>query len=451
MTWRIAKSLLKLREQINTAFPDRLRISDGGIGDAAHASRNSDHNPWVRDSKGQPIVTAIDITHDPDFNGIDCHRLAEALSKSADPRIKYLIWDRKITTRMSGGGFGWKKYNGSNPHTQHLHISVIDREFLFDSDKSWNIGSALTPNSAKPAAPKVRDLKSGDQGADVQSLQRRLASLGYLQPNDADGFFGTKTRSAVMFFQKEAGLRADGIVGNNTRRALMLDVKDEEIKLEIPTVSAASPTSTGNLAINPTVDPANSSATQPPNPPVEMDEGERPANYKEIQYANAQPELVTPVIQAKAEETKPDEGIAAKAATAYDWVSGRILALPPAIGAAILGFWNWMKSADATLTIAFFSASGIIGITYLILYMHRKNKKLMNEHELAKEQEITKRQREQQAHEITKIQMESAMRRDLNTVAVVPKPLENSDSPDTENLGVPAQQFRQMRFLGEYK
>lgn len=275
MAWRIAKSLLKLREQINTALPDRLRISDGGIGDAAHTSRNSDHNPWVRDSKGQPIVTAIDLTHDPDFNGLDCNKLAEALRKSADPRIKYLIWNCQITTRMSGGGFGWKKYNGSNPHTKHLHISVVDREFLFDSDSPWNIAAALTPNRYEQSSP-LRDLKSGDQGADVQSLQKRLIEIGFLKSGEADGYFGARTKNAVMFFQRDHGLRADGIVGENTCRALSsIVVKDENI-LEIPTISAASPSSTGNLALTPAVAPATDSATLPPNPPIEMEEGTQP-------------------------------------------------------------------------------------------------------------------------------------------------------------------------------
>ncbi|MGB4989147.1 MAG: hypothetical protein WBO10_07930, partial [Pyrinomonadaceae bacterium] len=64
MSWRIAESLKKLREQINAEWPGRDKASDGGIGDAAHASRSSDHNPWVKDSRGQGVVTAIDIDED---------------------------------------------------------------------------------------------------------------------------------------------------------------------------------------------------------------------------------------------------------------------------------------------------------------------------------------------------------------------------------------------------
>ena len=65
---RLSKSAVQLREQIDDAFPDRDRTSDGWIGDTRHSARKSDHNPdeqgWVR---------AIDIDRDlsgkakPDF------------------------------------------------------------------------------------------------------------------------------------------------------------------------------------------------------------------------------------------------------------------------------------------------------------------------------------------------------------------------------------------------
>ena len=72
MAWRVAKSLLKLRDQINAHAPKRSKKSDGYIGDAAHASRSSDHNPWVKDGK-MGVVTAADFTHDP-AGGFDAER-----------------------------------------------------------------------------------------------------------------------------------------------------------------------------------------------------------------------------------------------------------------------------------------------------------------------------------------------------------------------------------------
>ncbi len=46
---RLSKSAIQLREQIDDAFPDRDRTSDGWIGDTRHAARKSDHNPDVQE------------------------------------------------------------------------------------------------------------------------------------------------------------------------------------------------------------------------------------------------------------------------------------------------------------------------------------------------------------------------------------------------------------------
>lgn len=151
--WRVAKSLLKLREQANKAWPNRATASDGTIGDAAHATRDSDHNPWVRDGP-MGVVTALDITHDPG-DGADMNRLAEALRASRDPRVKYLIWNRRICrayAKSSYAAWAWAPYTGSNPHTHHLHISVQPTKSLYDSVRAWPMPGATTP------APEVDDL-----------------------------------------------------------------------------------------------------------------------------------------------------------------------------------------------------------------------------------------------------------------------------------------------------
>ncbi len=43
MSWRLAKSLVSLRNELNTAYGGRSKVSDGSIGDLAHSSRVSDH------------------------------------------------------------------------------------------------------------------------------------------------------------------------------------------------------------------------------------------------------------------------------------------------------------------------------------------------------------------------------------------------------------------------
>ena len=56
-------------------------------------------------------------------------------------------------------------------------------------------------------------------GPDVESVQHRLAELGF-DPGAADGRYGPAAERAVRAFQSAAGLNADGIVGPRTRDAL---------------------------------------------------------------------------------------------------------------------------------------------------------------------------------------------------------------------------------------
>lgn len=132
MAWRVARSLDTLLGQINGAAPSRSKISDGSIGDTAHSARTSDHNP---DSRG--IVHARDYTHDP-ARGADMHAIAASLTASADSRIKYLIWNRRITS-WSGGRLGWVSYSGTNDHTKHMHVSVTTAGE--DDTRPWSIGT----------------------------------------------------------------------------------------------------------------------------------------------------------------------------------------------------------------------------------------------------------------------------------------------------------------------
>lgn len=132
-SWRLAKSLDKLRSQVNDAWPDRSKASDGTIGDPAHASRPSDHNP-NRDG----VVTALDITNDP-INGPDAGELADTLKASRDPRIKYIISNRRIWNPSISKD--WRPYTGSNPHSRHVHISVKPDRNLYDAVTPWALGN----------------------------------------------------------------------------------------------------------------------------------------------------------------------------------------------------------------------------------------------------------------------------------------------------------------------
>ena len=131
MTWRVAKSLLKLREQVNSKYPNRKKGWDGTIGDAAHGARTSDHNP-----NASGVVCAMDITHDP-AGGVDSYKMADQLKVSGDKRIKYVISNHRIWNPSISPD--WRSYTGSNPHDHHVHVSVKADLPHCDDEAPWEI------------------------------------------------------------------------------------------------------------------------------------------------------------------------------------------------------------------------------------------------------------------------------------------------------------------------
>lgn len=182
MAWRVAESLEVLRKQLNDAFPKRSKASDGGIGDAKHASRSSDHNPWIKDKKGVGVVSARDFTHDPK-TGIDCNWLAETLVENKDPRIKYIIWNKRICSSLTAP-WTWRPYKGTNAHTKHLHISVSDAPAKYDSKKLWvldfaddegddvakvTLASTISADSPKPPTIKADTSAQPEEQAGIDA------------------------------------------------------------------------------------------------------------------------------------------------------------------------------------------------------------------------------------------------------------------------------------------
>lgn len=127
--WYLAASLIALGNEINQRWPKRDTASDGAIGDASHQARKSDHNP---DWSAGGVVRAIDV----DNNGIDVQQLLDATI--GDQRVWYVIWDRHIYSRT----YGWAKraYDGADPHTGHIHISINHTKAAETDTSPWFTG-----------------------------------------------------------------------------------------------------------------------------------------------------------------------------------------------------------------------------------------------------------------------------------------------------------------------
>jgi hypothetical protein len=136
LSWRIAESLIQLRNEVNARWPNRDKASDGFIGDATHAATASDHNP-----NADGVVCAFDITHDPD-NGPDEAILFEWFRTHPQVDLKYIIANRKVASRKRD----WviRDYKG-DPHTNHIHVSVgvgpdgKSAAGTYDDKDSWHI------------------------------------------------------------------------------------------------------------------------------------------------------------------------------------------------------------------------------------------------------------------------------------------------------------------------
>lgn len=139
--WKLAPSLIALEAEANALAPRRSKKSDGSIGDMAHAMRTSDHNPaggWVH---------ALDLTHDP-VGGYDAHAQARKIATRRDARINYIISNGMIWNYRTNQ---WKKYNGTNKHTSHVHYSINRTATSRNDTSRWHIDIVTQP--PRPEVP----------------------------------------------------------------------------------------------------------------------------------------------------------------------------------------------------------------------------------------------------------------------------------------------------------
>lgn len=222
----LAPALVRLRSEVNQRWPRRDRGSDGWIGDTSHKlsgmpeNGGSDHNPNRRG-----VVNAVDI----DVDGIDPVKLVASLIRH--PAVNYVIYNRRIWSRTYG--FHARAYNGSNPHTKHVHVSLRQAVSAENTDTPWGVlggGTVIVPATHPPASanepswaqrlaaalPVLRKSKTARR-----SVRKAQALLNLAAANlKVDGFMGDKTVTAVRVYQRHRNLTADGVIGPKTWSSL---------------------------------------------------------------------------------------------------------------------------------------------------------------------------------------------------------------------------------------
>lgn len=177
MSWRLARSLVQLRQEIDAAYPHRPKGSDGSISSARHRQQNpnSDHDP---DRNG--VVRAIDVTR----NGDMAYTICEHIRLSRDRRVKYVIFNRQMFSSYAKGNhkpWTWRTYSGANPHSKHFHVSVV-ADTRADDRSTWGIANL----------PKDEDMSEI-----VKNIQLSLSAAGF-DPGPADGVWGPRTEAAFV-------------------------------------------------------------------------------------------------------------------------------------------------------------------------------------------------------------------------------------------------------------
>lgn len=248
--YHLAQSLVALRNSINKAFPKRDKSSDGWIGDASHAARASEHNPcWSCTGYQYGIVRATDTDIDDNDPGRDLRK--ELLAATiGHPAVWYVISNGIIYSRTYN--FSARKYNGSNAHTKHVHVSINKNE---RSAKDLTLvlkalGKPGGGSTSQPPAPdtrieihpsRIREAAAGNPIVtesnpaydEVVALIRwfiRLTQYGgkpivwaggdetwkraIRQDNYAAA--GKYFKGLIATFQKRAGLVPDGVFGPKT-------------------------------------------------------------------------------------------------------------------------------------------------------------------------------------------------------------------------------------------
>jgi hypothetical protein len=191
MASRRLPAIIAFENEMNTAFPDRDRASDGEAGDARHAESVSNHNrdetgntgSW-RDADKINEVHARDTDRDLRKKGWTMEMvlaiLLDRVRRGIEKRITEIIFDGYIYTKARG----WvkRKYSGSNPHDKHLHLSYAygsgsGQDNPENDTRPYGILAAVR-ESEKPVKPAVTDPRWSEMAtkAEVKDACREALS-----------------------------------------------------------------------------------------------------------------------------------------------------------------------------------------------------------------------------------------------------------------------------------
>jgi len=162
------------------------------------------NNLWVGAAR------AIYLSFSLNLPAMATRMLEEHIKHTRDPLFSedWVIGLAKRLTFDPGIAIYPHRYNKIRPVAEKLY--GVDLPDFSEELKKWR--SDLLIEAPETGVPDFLT---------IDEIQDELLACHYdLGPAKADGRVGTKTRAAIMTFQRYAGLEDDGIVGKKTRRAL---------------------------------------------------------------------------------------------------------------------------------------------------------------------------------------------------------------------------------------
>lgn len=156
-------SLQTLQGEIRSVWGNREQ-NKGFVTGYKSSANYSGHNA---DANGICHAYDIGVDIEGDGSGLlpkDAAWLAEYLRTECNPRFQYLIYNRQIAGNHTG--WKWQRYTGASPHTDHIHISVLDLYWgdpvsvpasVYDSRASWGVKDAYHGTTNKPEPEKEWD------------------------------------------------------------------------------------------------------------------------------------------------------------------------------------------------------------------------------------------------------------------------------------------------------
>ena len=184
--WHLNECLVVLNRELEERFPG---IDIGTIADDHHKPP-SDHIPNKYDR-----VNADDFMITKNFTATECQWLIETVL-TKDSRVKYIIRNREIWKPDTG----WQDYHGSDPHTGHCHVSVVDSAHSVTRPWLNQKGRTVVFTNVQGYLPT---LLLGDEDPIAPGaphlVTRMQIMLDYLVPETvkADGKYGPKTAASL--------------------------------------------------------------------------------------------------------------------------------------------------------------------------------------------------------------------------------------------------------------